>query len=178
MLVLGLILVGHPDKTLVVMIKLLGIFWLINGILDVIAGITGHTDASRGWIIFGGVLATLAGLIVLNQSLIAGVIITDFLAIIIAFSIIINGLSQVFVGKVVSVSDTELSRKHSFGSSLIGTIYVIGGILLVTHPAWTAEALLILLGIWALVAGIAQIVIALKIRSAARSITANAKFST
>ena len=178
MLILGLMLLVHPEKTLIVMVTLLGTFWLINGILDIIVGIIGYTNISRGWMIFGGSITVTAGLIVLNHPLIVEVLATEFLAIVVAISIIINGLVQIFIGRAISFSDTELSRKQLWGSSLIGAIYVVGGVLLVTHPTWTAEILLILVGIWALVAGIVRIVIALRIRSATQDITANVEIST
>ena len=178
MLILGIMLFGHPDKGLVVIVALLGTFWSIKGILDVIVGISGHTDASRGWIILGGTIATIAGLIILNEPIIKDVIATEFLPMIIAVSIIINGLSQIFVGLDIRILDTQLFREHSLYISLIGTIYVAGGILLLTHLTWTAITLSILVGIWALVAGIAQIAIALRIHIAARSIVVNAKLNT
>ena len=59
MLVLGLMLFGQPGKTLVVMITILGTFWLISGLLDIVAGVTGHTDYSKGWIIFGGIITAV-----------------------------------------------------------------------------------------------------------------------
>ncbi len=171
MLILGLMLLGHPDKTLVVLITLLGIFWLINGILDIVAGITGRTGNSKAWVIFGGIIMALAGLVVLNQPLLAGKITTAFLASIIAIAIIANGFFQIFAGRVTGISDAGLAREWSFSSLLIGILYIIGGVLLLTHPAWAVVTFLTLVSIWALLAGIAQIVASFRVRSVIQEIT-------
>ena len=169
-LVLGLMLFGQPGKTLLVLTTLVGTFWLINGILDVVAGIMGRTERSRLWTILGGIVTALAGLFALNQPLLAGAVSTGFLTFLIAFAIIINGVLQLFAGRV---SADGMGREWSLGNLVIGILYVLGGVVLLSHPALTAITLLSLVGVWALITGIAQIVFAFRIRSAVKSLSSS-----
>lgn len=168
-LILGLMLFGQPGKTLLVLTTVLGTFWLITGILDVVAGIGGRTENSRTWTVIGGVITALAGLVVINQPLLAGAVSTGFLTFMIAFSIIINGVMRIFAGRR---SPDGLGRDWSLGSLVVGILYVVGGTLLLSHPALTAITLLTFVAIWALVTGIAQVAFAFRIKEAAKHFAA------
>lgn len=162
-LILGLLLFGQPGKTLLVLTTLVGAFWLVNGILDIVAGIMGRTETSRLWTIIAGTITALAGLIVLNQPLLASIVSTSVLTFIIAAAIIINGVVQMFAGRL---SADGVEREWSIGSLIIGILYVLGGGVLLSHPALTAITLLNLVAVWALITGMAQIVFAFRIRNA------------
>lgn len=161
--ILGLMLFGQPGKTLLVLTTLVGTFWLINGILDVAAGIMGRTENSRIWTILGGVVTVLASLIVLNKPFLAYAVTTSFLTYLIAFAIIINGVLQIFAGRV---SADSMGREWSLGSLIIGVLYVIGGIFLLGHQGLTAVMLLSFIAAWALITGLTQIVFAFRIKGA------------
>ncbi len=161
--ILGLMLFGQPGKTLLVLTTLVGTFWLINGILDVAAGIMGRTENSRIWTILGGVVTVLASLIVLNKPFLAYAVTTSFLTYLIAFAIIINGVLQIFAGRV---SPESMGREWSLGSLIIGVLYIIGGIFLLGHQGLTAVVLLSFIAAWALITGLTQIVFAFRIKGA------------
>ncbi len=163
MLVLGLMLFGQPGKTLIVLTRLLGTFWLITGILDVVAGVLGRTENSRIWTILAGVITAAAGLVVLNHTMFAGGLTASVLTFMIGFAILVNGVLQIFIGRE---SDDGMGRERSLSSLVIGVLYVIGGIFLLGHQGFTASLLLSLIAAWALITGIAQIVFAFRIKGA------------
>jgi len=170
MLVLGLTLFGQPGKTLIVLTRLLGTFWLISGILDIVAGVLGRTENSRIWTILAGVITAVAGLAVLNHTMLAGIVSMSFLTYMIGLAIILNGLLQIFMGRE---SADGMGRDWSLSSLVIGVLYVIGGVFLLGHQGLTASLLLSFIAAWALITGIAQIFFAFRIRGTVKEIKAS-----
>ena len=165
-LLLGILLFGQPARTLVVLVLWLGIYWLVDGILYLVGGVTGGATGrgagSRGWMIFAGIISVVAGLIVLARPLLAGVVTTGFAVYLLAFAIITNGLIQLFAGRV---SPESFERERSWVSVLIGILYIVGGLILLFHPAITALTLLSLVSVWAILVGVAYIFLAFRLRS-------------
>jgi len=65
-LIVGLWAVRHADLTLLALAVLLGIFWIINGTVEIFTAATeGSGLPGRGWTIAMGVLSVIAGIIVL-----------------------------------------------------------------------------------------------------------------
>ena len=64
-LVVGLYALRHVLVTLVALALVLGIFWIVNGVVDVVVGITDRDLPRRGWRIALGALSVVAGLITL-----------------------------------------------------------------------------------------------------------------
>ena len=64
-IIIGLWAVRHVVITLVALVVFLGIFWVVNGLIEIFTAV-GHRDMpDRGWSILMGVLSIFAGLIVL-----------------------------------------------------------------------------------------------------------------
>ena len=63
----GLFMVRNVFGTLRLFAFILGVFWVISGIVDVFGGIFMKGMPHRGWTIFIGVLSFIAGVIVLAQ---------------------------------------------------------------------------------------------------------------
>ena len=64
-IIIGLWAVRHVVITLVALVVFLGIFWVVNGLIEIFTAV-GHRDMpDRGWSILMGVLSIAAGLIVL-----------------------------------------------------------------------------------------------------------------
>src|SRR5207244_13127704 len=53
------------DLTLLVLAALLGIFWVVNGAIELFTALSHRGMPERGWTAFMGVLSILAGIIVL-----------------------------------------------------------------------------------------------------------------
>jgi uncharacterized membrane protein HdeD (DUF308 family) len=61
---LGLLIVGRPVQTIAALVLLLGLYWTVAGLVQIVHGIRGDARA-RGWTIAAGVLGAAAGIVVL-----------------------------------------------------------------------------------------------------------------
>src|SRR5512138_3266933 len=62
-LVFGVVLVIWPEATLMLLVTLVGIYWLVAGILAILDAFSAREG--RGWKVFSGFLGILAGIVVL-----------------------------------------------------------------------------------------------------------------
>jgi uncharacterized membrane protein HdeD (DUF308 family) len=63
--IIGLWAVRHVLLTLLALAVLLGIYWIVSGVIDVFTALAHHGMHARGWTVLVGLLSMLAGLIVL-----------------------------------------------------------------------------------------------------------------
>jgi uncharacterized membrane protein HdeD (DUF308 family) len=64
-LVVGLYAVRHVLLTIVALSLLLGIFWIVNGVIEIFTAAQHREMSGRGWRVFMGILSIIAGLILL-----------------------------------------------------------------------------------------------------------------
>jgi uncharacterized membrane protein HdeD (DUF308 family) len=64
-IIIGLWAVRHVLLTLLALTVFLGIFWVVNGVIDVFAALSHREMPARGWAALTGVLSAIAGVIVL-----------------------------------------------------------------------------------------------------------------
>ncbi len=153
-ILLGLLLVTAPVISLVALVRLLGWFWLIKGLLSIVAILTGEGKAHRGWLLFSGILGVLAGIAVLDHPLLAAVLVPTVLVIFIAVDGILIGLGYL----------AAAFRGAGWGAGLMGAISTVLGVILLSAPLIGAAALPFLLGIWGLVGGIGSVIFAFQLR--------------
>ncbi len=63
--VVGLYAIRHVLVSVVALALLLGIFWVVNGFVEIFSALTRRDSPHRGWTGFMGVLSIVAGLVVL-----------------------------------------------------------------------------------------------------------------
>jgi uncharacterized membrane protein HdeD (DUF308 family) len=63
--IIGLWAVRHVLLTLLALTVFLGIFWVVNGLIDIFSALAHRTMPARGWALLMGVLSALAGIFVL-----------------------------------------------------------------------------------------------------------------
>jgi uncharacterized membrane protein HdeD (DUF308 family) len=93
-ILVGLLCLRTPFQTALVLGLLIGITWVIGGVIRVVQGIAAARGAPRGWRIAGGVLSVIAGGLVLDfpgASLVA-------LASILGIVLILEGTCLIAVG--------------------------------------------------------------------------------
>jgi len=64
-MILGIVILRNPFETVEVLATILGVIWVITGLIDVFDAIAGSSHESRGWRIFGGLLSIGAGVLIL-----------------------------------------------------------------------------------------------------------------
>lgn len=60
-LIVGLLILRDTLQSVLVLGMILGVFWLIAGVIDILSALIGPPRSGRGWELFGGVISVLAG---------------------------------------------------------------------------------------------------------------------
>ncbi len=64
-IVIGILCLRDPLLTIAALGLLLGLVWTITGIVEIVHAFTGEKGSGRGWLLAGGLLSLIAGIIVL-----------------------------------------------------------------------------------------------------------------
>jgi uncharacterized membrane protein HdeD (DUF308 family) len=162
---LGWMILARPATTIFALIQVMGLYWLIAGIVHIITAIFDKNADSRGWKLFGGVIGLLSGLIVLNNALLAGIVLPVFMVYLISFSFIINGIISIFLG---NNKKDKNAYERSWGSFFMGLFYIVFGLFFLGMPMITSVATLALTaGMLAIAGGIGLIVASFQIKKLA-----------
>ncbi|GHO72824.1 membrane protein [Ktedonobacter sp. SOSP1-85] len=140
-IVVGLLLLISPGTTLLVLVQLLGVYWLVTGVLAFANLCIDRT--LWGWKLVSGVLGVVAGLLVLRNPLLSAIFVPKLLVIFLAIDAFVMGVTQ---------------NIHAFrggGSSLaiLGIMNAIFAIILLLNPLIGVFLLPIVLGIIAVIGG-------------------------
>jgi uncharacterized membrane protein HdeD (DUF308 family) len=144
-----------PGMTLWVLVLLFGAYALVDGIFVVVAGIRGAGGSRRWVLIIEGMLSILAGIVALLWPGITALV----LLYVIAFWAIFTGVAEI-------VAAVALRREIEGEWALIqgGVLSVIFGIILAVLPGVGLLSLVWLIGIYAILFGIALIALAFRVR--------------
>lgn len=123
---LGVLLLVNPPATLSAIALVLGIFWLVGGVMDIIGAFTGRSNRHWFWQILGGALGVIAGLLLIFNPQIGAAIGVSLLTLMIGIMAALAGVFNI-IGAI-------MMRKEIDGEFWM----IIWG------------AVLLLLGIWAI----------------------------
>lgn len=140
--IVGLLLLISPHMSLLILVQLLGIYWLVTGTLSVVSIFVDKRH--WGWKLVAGILGMLAGLIVLRDPLWSALIVPAILIIILAVQALIAGVTQII----------HAFSGGGWGIALLGVLNIIFGLILLFNPFLGVRVLPIVLGIFALIGGI------------------------
>ncbi|HTT00243.1 MAG TPA: DUF308 domain-containing protein [Streptosporangiaceae bacterium] len=90
-LIIGLYAVRHVFVTLVALALLLGIFWIVSGVIELFTALSHREMRNRGWTAAMGILGILAGLVVLADPGISLLV----LAVVLAVWLLVFGIGQI-----------------------------------------------------------------------------------
>lgn len=90
-LIIGLYAVRHVLLTLLTLALLLGIFWIVSGMVELFTALSHRELRGRGWTSLMGILSVVAGLIVLAYP---GITLVT-LALVLSFWLLIFGVMQI-----------------------------------------------------------------------------------
>ena len=152
--IVGLFLLTAPGATLLVLIQVLGIFWLVCGIFRIISI---FMDSSMwGWKLIGGVFGILAGIVVLQHPLWSSVLVP-------AIYLVILGIQGIVLG---GVSLVMAFRGEGWGVGILGVLSIVFGLVLLFNVWIGVAALPVILGAFGIVGGVLAVVMAFRMRSA------------
>ncbi len=146
-IILGLLLLTSPVKTVYTLVIVLGYYWIFSGLITLVAMFIDHK--AWGWKLFSGILSLLAGITILRYPLISMFTIP-------AIIILLLGIQGVVVG---IISLVLAFKGGGWGTGILGLLSLIfGGILIANYSAPGLVLTLIwVTAIFALFGGIAQI---------------------
>jgi uncharacterized membrane protein HdeD (DUF308 family) len=157
----GIIAMVSPITTAIVLAIVIGVFAIVDGIVDLIDAIRHRGTSGVGLRVFLGIVSLLFGIIILvwpDKTL--------------AFMVILIAIWSIVIGVLQIIANIGI-RKEAPGAWIWGVISgalgVIFGILVLIWPGIGLVTLIWLMGIWAIVFGIALIVLGLQVRKAAKT---------
>ncbi|MFD1935780.1 MULTISPECIES: HdeD family acid-resistance protein [Nonomuraea] len=155
--IFGILAIIWPAITVFVLVIFFGAYALVNGIFTLVSAFR-HNVESRAWLIISGILGILAGIV----TFVWPGITTLALLYVIAFWAIFTGVAEIIAGiRLRKAIDNEWML------IIGGLLSVIFGVLLLIWPASGALALTWLIGTFAIVYGIAIIMLSIKVKNLA-----------
>lgn len=147
LIIIGAILLWAPAKTKVetyqILVALLGIYWIVSGVLDLVHMFTDHTG--WGWKLFMGLISILAGFYIVTYPIAAAVALPKVFVLILG----IWGLMQGTVALVLAF------RGGGWGLGILGVIGIVFGIILIVNYTAPGMGLVMLwvAAVWAFIGG-------------------------
>ena len=162
-LVAGLLTLAWPGRTVVVIAGLVGAQLLVAGIFRFVAAFASDDESGSTRVLLAllGVLSFIVGLYALRHLLVT----VATLALLVGIFWIVNGAVETF---------TALSQRGMPGRGwtiVVGLLSVAAGVVVLVYPAMLLVTLAVVLGVWLLVYGIIEVVLAFQLRSVGRAAT-------
>jgi uncharacterized membrane protein HdeD (DUF308 family) len=151
-LIIGIYLIAYPMDTTIILVSMLGWYWLFVGIFTIVTILMDRTDWV--WRAINGILGILAGIVVINYPLFSALFIPATLVTIAAILAIVFGVLRLY-----------WSLKEGWSSAIAGVLNIILGLLILGNPMLGVVMLVYLAAILNIVGGIATIYLAIKMRS-------------
>jgi uncharacterized membrane protein HdeD (DUF308 family) len=151
-IIIGFLLLSKPGMTTAVLVQVLGIYWFIAGILNIIGIFIDHT--AWGWKLIIGILGIIAGLLIIRHPLWSTLLVPTTI-------IIVLGIEGLIIG---AINIVRAFRGGGWGMGILGALSILFGIILLANPKIAALTLPFVLGIFAIVGGILAIIMAFRMR--------------
>ena len=162
LILLGLLFLARPVITGFVVVQILGIYFLISGIVSIVTIFTnrGHT----GWKLFSGIVGIIAGLLVLAYPVWSLFLVPTTLVIVIALFGIVMGV----------VALLQAFQGGGWGVGILGIVTILLGLFLLFNPFAAALGLPLVLGIVGVIGGLLVVIMSFRLRSAEKKLAAAA----
>ena len=157
-LILGIIVSFHPSGSLNVVAILLGILTILSGIFHLVR-VFDRDEQHRIWVGIAGLLFVVIGVVLIRHLHLT----VALIGLVIGITWIVQGLTALIGGLAGGV------REGRAWWIAFGVISVIAGIVVVSAPVTSVNALAVLLGIWFIIMGIFEIVAGFLLRRAVRA---------
>ena len=153
-LMIGLFLVTNPATTAVALFTLLGAYFVVAGIVDVVASIA-QRGPGWGWKLALGVLYIVAGFAVLGSPILSTIFGVSVLYYFIAFAAIFGGIVNI-VQALLKIG--KVGFWPILGTLLLGILQLVIGLFLLENPLTGKLTLVPVMGFFAIAGGIVLII--------------------
>ena len=106
---LGVVLIRHLHVTVAIIGLIIGITWIIQGLVALIGGISGRVRKGRGWWIAFGVISLIAGIVVAATPVTS----LNVLAVLLSILFIVMGVFEIIGGFMIRHTAHTLEPAHA-----------------------------------------------------------------
>jgi uncharacterized membrane protein HdeD (DUF308 family) len=156
-LLLGIFLVAETAITSVFLVTVLGLYFLIRGIIAIVQIFTGTSSLHWGWLLFDGVVGIIAGLAVLNHPIYATAIAGTTVVVLVAVAALLMGI----VGLIHA-----FAGGGGWGAGIFAALSILIAILLFANLLAATVVLPFVIAGFLIVGGVVGIVLSFSMRSA------------
>jgi uncharacterized membrane protein HdeD (DUF308 family) len=150
----GLLLLSAPGATVVTLVQVLGVYWLVDGIVKLVSIFIDRRG--WGWKLAIGILGIIAGLVVIQHPLWAAILVPATLVLTLALAGLVIGVLEI----------VQAFTGAGWGTGILGAVSVLFGLLLLLNPGPGAVGLVFAFGILGIVGGVAAAIMAFRLKSA------------
>jgi uncharacterized membrane protein HdeD (DUF308 family) len=144
-----------PGMTTLVLVQLLGIYWLVDGIFSIVRIFSKSRDTHWGWLLARGIFGIIVGLVVIQHPIWSTVLIPTTIVFVMGFYGLVGGVVGLIEG---------FSGGVKWGVVALGALSLILGLILLFNPLLGASILPVVVGILTIIFGIIAIILAFKMR--------------
>jgi len=158
--IVGAVLLWAPAKTAaqtyVLLVTMLGIYWLIWGVMELVYMFIDHT--AWGWKLFMGLVSIIAGGYILMYPIAAAVILPRTFVLVLGIWALMEGIILLFMA----------FKGAGWGAGIMAVISIVLGLILIGDYGQIGSGLAMIwaAAIWALISGVVLIVRAFQARKA------------
>ena len=157
--VFGILVLIWPLSAILVGVIWLGVFWIVDGVLAVVAGARRRGTPGAGWEIAFGVIGVLAGLFLAIQPLKAATTL-----------MVIAGIWAILGGLTIGLWSLRARGVPGWGWGVaMGVVTLVFGILVLASPGIALATFVLFVGWYAILLGVSLVVLALRIRKLAKA---------
>lgn len=161
-LLFGVAVLLWPGIALTSLVLLWGAYAVVDGIFAIVAGIQGRPEVSNRWVaVLQGVVSMIAGVATFFWPGITAVA----LVYVVAAWAIVTGVLE-----LIAAIQLRKEITNEFWLGLTGVLSIVFGGLLIIYPGGGMLSLLWMLGMYALVFGVATIFLSLRLRGETHSV--------
>ncbi|MEV7008046.1 HdeD family acid-resistance protein [Streptosporangium sp. NPDC051022] len=155
-LLFGLLAIFWPAITVLALVVVFGAYAIVDGVFALFGAGRGAGAGSRGWMIFYGVVSVLTGVVVFIWPGITALVLLLF----IAAWFVVTGVLEIVAG--IRLRRTVVNEWMFIVGGVLSLLF---GILLFLWPAAGALAVVWLIGIMAILYGIALVVLSFRVKA-------------
>jgi uncharacterized membrane protein HdeD (DUF308 family) len=164
-IILGLFAFFKPAGMLIGIVQVMGLFFLLDGVLLIMSAIAGHSGGSRWLALLGGIFYMLAGIAIFSSPLLSALVTEAFVIYLMAFFVLVTGIMRIATAmRLWKTSD------HKWLLLVEGIIGIIFAVILIESPIVSAVVLMQIVGVIAMVLAITMIVLAFGLRKLAHAV--------
>jgi uncharacterized membrane protein HdeD (DUF308 family) len=155
-LIFGVVAIAFPATAFLSLVLIFGAFALVDGIFAIVSAFTSNAKSENWWwIILGGIVGILIGVLTLIQPAAMG---EAWLLLIGAWAIVTG------IFEVITAIRIRKRIEGEFWMILSGLLSIAFGVLISINPLSGAFAIGTIIGIYALIFGISMIALSLRLR--------------